>query len=302
MKRKGPADYGAFFLRWTRARDLGPRARLPLNRASAVMTIREQFQAKKRSGLSWQRCSLVARSVLRDSAWNRRTAASGASVLSAVAGVMLPIPDPDKLLAWAESAPYQRLCNFISNFGARGHSPTTISRLVRVAERRRWIEEDRVRVQRKRPVTERERVWSALDRRELKQRTLKDLRALDPTEFEHYVTGLFCAQGYRALATGKPADYGVDVEIRDQAGKLWAVVQCKRYTNRSKVRSDHVMAFAGAFMFSKAERGFLITTGELTGQASKTAKAFPWLTVICAGQLIEYAQGIAAKGVKTGNT
>jgi restriction endonuclease Mrr len=180
---------------------------------------------------------------------------------------MLPIPDPAKLLLWARTVPYDKLTRFISNNGARGHKQETIVKLIRVAEERRWVEEDRVRAvkrkDRSRPIqlTSVDRLWEAAQRREVRRLSLESLRALEPARFEEFVAGLFTAQGYRTATVGRPGDFGVDVEVRTGPGDLWAVVQCKRYAQNSSVTTAQVLEFAGAYMRSKAEKGFIFTTG-----------------------------------------
>lgn len=213
---------------------------------------------------------------------------------------ILPIQDAKRLLEWAEEAPYERLARFVSNSGASGHNRNTIDQLVRIVERRRWTEEDRVRSQLATEgntwiaLTHQQRVWKRADLREERKRTLLELRALEPGAFESFIADLFRRQGYNASAVGGPADFGVDVEVRRADGSLWAVAQCKRYAQHCRVTAAHVMAFCGAFMLSKAECGFIFTTGELTRHAKKAAGQFNWLTVHSGGRLVEYAESVSA--------
>jgi restriction endonuclease Mrr len=212
---------------------------------------------------------------------------------------MLPIPDPHRLLRFAWSAPWDKLSRFVTNEGARGHTAETISEFVRIVERRRWQEWDRVHAQRaiqqNRPMqSQRERIQAAIEKRYQRSRTLEELRQIDPYDFERLVASLFDAQGYDARAVGGTADDGIDVVIRDQAGDMWGVAQCKRYVGH-KVSATHIRDFGGAFVLSKAQHGFYFTTSELTRHAKKTARGFPWLTVINGPQLVTYVEDIKRK-------
>ncbi len=199
---------------------------------------------------------------------------------------MLPIPDPERLIAWACKVPWSKLSRFIRANGARGHSREIITDLVRVVESRRWAEEERERQQRRLSKSERGA------QRDSQRRTLAELRELSPYEFEQLVAELFCMQGYRAVAVGQPADNGIDVTIRTQSGEKWAVAQCKRYGSRTKVGAMEIRDFGGAYALSGALHGFFFTTGTLTRHARKTAKGFPWLTVYTGDALVTYIEGI----------
>ena len=50
---------------------------------------------------------------------------------------ILPIPDPDRLLEWVNSAPWDDLEEGIRTNIGKGHSPGTVTRLVQLFERRR---------------------------------------------------------------------------------------------------------------------------------------------------------------------
>jgi restriction endonuclease Mrr len=186
---------------------------------------------------------------------------------------------------------------FVRKGRARGHSPETIKKFIRVYELRKWAEEDRVRP---------ESGWghtraasspgqSNLDAPEnpaLAYDSLDELRRLDPYEFERFIADLFDAMGYDATAVGGTADRGIDVEIRRQDGSKWGVAQCKRYDAQNKIRTDQVLEFGGAYMLSGAERGFFLTTGVFTTHAKKTANGYTWLTTFNGAQLVNYIESI----------
>ena len=210
---------------------------------------------------------------------------------------VLPIPDANRLLSWANEAPWHRLQRFIQHEAARGHEQAVIERLIQIVEQRRWIEEAKVHheiAQKKsmRALTQREKAWARSETILNQRRTLDELRRYTPEEFERFVACLFEYQGYKARAVGKTCDSGVDVEVRDQQAHLWAVVQCKRYSAASRVTAAQIRDFAGAYMISGATRGFIFTTGSLTSQAARTAASLKWLTVTRGLELIRYIEAV----------
>ena len=207
--------------------------------------------------------------------------------------VILPIPDPDRLLCWAQTTSWDLLWRFIKESAARGHTTFTVDKLIRIYEKRRAIEEERSRAELaksrgKAALSQRERIWANTENRLQKKQTLRELRQLDPGEFEQFVAMSFIKQGYDANTCGGPNDNGIDVDIRTKSGKRWAIAQCKRYGDKARIGSHHVRDFCGAFVLSKAERGFIFTTGQLTRQARTTALEYPWLTIYSGSSLAEY--------------
>ncbi len=208
---------------------------------------------------------------------------------------MLPIPDPDRLLKWASSAPWSKLLQFVNNRGAAGHSRDTVREFVDILERRRWAEEYRVRremSQSRPPLSRRERIWAESDSRLRRRRSLDELRNLGPYEFERFVADLFNAQDYVAKAVGGTADRGIDVVVCTRDGTKWGVAQCKRYAANTRVTASDIRDFGGAFMLSGAEKGFFFTTGVFTRNARRTARGFPWLTTYNGSQLVDYIEQI----------
>lgn len=208
--------------------------------------------------------------------------------------VMLPIPDAKRLLDWASSAHWDNLEEFVNNEGARGHSFNTICKFIRIFERRRWTEENRIqRESQNSPVlSRREEIWTASDRRLQRRQSLEELRSFDPYKFERFIAELFELQGYIAKATGGTNDGGIDVQIRGQDGILWGVAQCKRYNAHTRISAAEIRDFGGAFMLSGAGRGFFFTTSVLTRNAKRTARGFPWLTTYNGRQLVDYIEKI----------
>jgi len=205
---------------------------------------------------------------------------------------MVPIPCPEKLLEWAKSTTWRRLTRFIDMRGARGHSPETIDRFVKIQERRRWDQENktyRERSNRNRVLTNRERIWNATQRKIEVEKTLSELRAIDPYEFERLVADIFDSQGYRAMAVGGVGDGGIDVKVWDQQGELWAIAQCKRYDATNIISPTQIRDFAGAFLISNAKEGFFFTTSDYSKSARRAAREYPWLSLFNGKQFVNYA-------------
>lgn len=103
-------------------------------------------------------------------------------------------------------------------------------------------------------------------------RTVDDLIALSPVEFEELVADLYTAAGHRARRTGNTGDHGVDVVVDAKNGEKW-VIQCKRW--RGTVGEPIIRDFYGVMQHEKAHRGVVITTGKFSRPALKWAKGKP---------------------------
>jgi restriction system protein len=103
-------------------------------------------------------------------------------------------------------------------------------------------------------------------------KTLSDLRALSPSEFEELVADTYRAFGHRADVVGAQGDHGVDVLVHASNGEEWAV-QCKRW--RGDVGEPVVRDFYGAMQHLQVARGAIITSSRFTQQAIEWAKGKP---------------------------
>jgi hypothetical protein len=103
-------------------------------------------------------------------------------------------------------------------------------------------------------------------------RTLDDLMALSPTEFEKLVATLYKAYGHKAQVLGGTADHGVDIIVLSDNDEKW-VVQCKRY--EGSVGEPVVRDLFGTMGHEGAQRAYLITTGSFTAQAKDWARGKP---------------------------
>ncbi len=103
-------------------------------------------------------------------------------------------------------------------------------------------------------------------------RTLDQLHALSPTEFEEYVAQLFRKKGYKVELRGRSGDKGVDLELR-QAGGRRAIVQCKRY--RRPVGPEVVRELFGTLVHERVSHAFLVTTADISHSARVWAQDKP---------------------------
>lgn len=207
----------------------------------------------------------------------------------------LPIPDSEKLIEWASSTSWKRLCQFIDMSGARGHSADVIDDLVEIANQRRWAKEyETLRAQStdNRVLSRKEEAWERTERKLARVRLLDDLRSMEPYEFEEFVSDIFSTEGKTSRTVGGTSDGGIDVKVWNRDGKLWAVAQCKRYTEGNPVTASEIRDFAGAYLLSQAEKGFFITTSRYTKSARRTARGYPWLTLYSGSEFVRYIQQV----------
>jgi len=156
---------------------------------------------------------------------------------------VLPIPDEDRFFKWAGSCEWRRLDRFVTRGGARGHTESTIYRLIRIFETRRWAEEERIREETL--VEERSRNMQVkkdlkaseqrrINREMQRLRCLEDLRNLTPTDFEVCVADIYKAQGYEAFAVGGG---GSSRPMEKQNGPLLSANDMHRVTTLGLARS-----------------------------------------------------------------
>jgi restriction system protein len=122
------------------------------------------------------------------------------------------------------------------------------------------------------PVVYSERVAS---RGELRRRfgtvkTLAEMLALEPVEFENWVAMLFQLTGYKVRNTQEVADHGIDLLVTDGHVR-YGLVQCKRY--RGTVGEPVVRDLYGTLIHENADFGWLVTTGGISRQARAWALA-----------------------------
>lgn len=103
-------------------------------------------------------------------------------------------------------------------------------------------------------------------------RTLPEMLALGPGEFEAWTALLFRLLGYRVTDTQLVGDHGIDLLVSsDQLRR--GVVQCKRY--RGTVGEPTVRDLYGTMMHENADFAWLVTTGAISRQAREWAEGKP---------------------------
>jgi restriction system protein len=120
--------------------------------------------------------------------------------------------------------------------------------------------------------SERQANRSALRRRFGIVRTLAEMLALGPGEFEAWTGMLFQLLGYRVLDTQLTADHGIDLVVSNAQVRR-GLVQCKRY--RGTVGEHTVRDLYGTMMHENAGFAWLVTTGAISRQAREWAEGKP---------------------------
>jgi len=121
-------------------------------------------------------------------------------------------------------------------------------------------------------LTERATSRDNLRQRFGKVRTIAQMLALEPSEFETWSGMLFELIGYRVKNTQDVADHGIDLEVANNRVRH-GLVQCKRY--RGTVGEPTVRDLYGAMMHEAADYGWLVTTGGVSRQAHDWAAGKP---------------------------
>ena len=103
-------------------------------------------------------------------------------------------------------------------------------------------------------------------------RTLEELLALSPEQFEMLVAELFESYGHQTQIAGGTSDHGVDVIVQSAQGEKW-VVQCKRYAG--SVGEPVIRDLFGTLQHEEAQCAYLVTTGGFTTQAQAWAEGKP---------------------------
>jgi hypothetical protein len=103
-------------------------------------------------------------------------------------------------------------------------------------------------------------------------KSLEDMRALSPSDFENLVADTYREQGHHVDVVGSRGDHGIDLVVHTRNGETW-LVQCKKY--RGKVGEPVVRDFYGALRASEATAGAIVTSGQITDSARLWAEGKP---------------------------
>lgn len=105
---------------------------------------------------------------------------------------------------------------------------------------------------------------AGLGRRFRQIRTLAELLALEPSEFEVWAGTLFRLLGYQVRNTKESGDHGIDLVVSSPQIRA-GLVQCKRY--RGTVGEPTIRDLYGTLMHENADFAWLVTTGAISRQA-----------------------------------
>lgn len=103
-------------------------------------------------------------------------------------------------------------------------------------------------------------------------RTVKQLLALTPDEFEQVVERLYRSMGHKVTHVGKQGDHGVDLIVYQKNGEKW-VVQCKQW--KGPVGEPVVRDVYGAMHHEEAQGAAVVTTGSFSSKAIEWAQGKP---------------------------
>ena len=121
-------------------------------------------------------------------------------------------------------------------------------------------------------LSQRDAKKTALRRRFGRVRTLAQMLALDPAEFEVWIGMLFELNGFRVRNTQYSGDHGVDIEVSKPPIKT-GLVQCKRY--RGTVGEPAVRELYGTLIHERGDRAWLATTGAISRHAREWVAGKP---------------------------
>ncbi len=112
---------------------------------------------------------------------------------------------------------------------------------------------------------------------------------LSPQDFERFVGSWFAAQGYSIEQTPLTADRGVDVRISRDNER--AIVQCK-HSPGGRVGRPVLQGLFGQMVAERADRAYVVTSGEFTSGAIEWARGKP-ISLIDGRELSETAGQVA---------
>jgi restriction system protein len=124
--------------------------------------------------------------------------------------------------------------------------------------------------------------WRLLD----SNQSLDKIRSLSWREFERLVAAAFSEKGWSPELVGQHGpDGGTDLFLRK--GKQRAIVQCKqRRFPGAYVEARDVREFAGVLTAGKLMKGFFVTSGVFTPEATEFSAKIPQLELIDGADLL----------------
>ena len=101
-----------------------------------------------------------------------------------------------------------------------------------------------------------------------------DFYHLDPLVFEELIGNVLKIIGFDIDLTPKVGDHGIDIVLKNPSGSIF-IVQCKRYQKEQQITPKELREFLGSIVFSKANKGFFITTSSFTERCRKFCQEQP---------------------------
>ena len=139
-------------------------------------------------------------------------------------------------------------------------------------------------------------IWRLARRRfYASKKTLEQLRALKPYQFEEFIADLFRRRGYSTKTVGRSHDGGIDVLAYKEGKQNY--IQCKKFITRT-VRVGDTRDFYGAIVDKlKGGRGFFVTTNYFTQEAIDFCKGKP-IVLIDGKELVDKIREMERFGKK----
>lgn len=100
-----------------------------------------------------------------------------------------------------------------------------------------------------------------------------DFNEISPNNFEKAIEELFTFMGYSVTRVGGSGDGGVDLRGRNSSTGEKVIIQCKRY--KGNVGIGTIRDFYGAFIHSKSDKGFVVTTSTFTKESRNWVRDKP---------------------------
>lgn len=104
-----------------------------------------------------------------------------------------------------------------------------------------------------------------------------DVHTITPEQFELLIADLLNKMGFRVEHTGKTGDGGIDIKAELSTPLVGGrfIIQCKRYSEDTKVDVKDIRDLFGVIHSEMAGRGILITTSSFTSKAIDFANGKP---------------------------
>lgn len=111
-------------------------------------------------------------------------------------------------------------------------------------------------------------VYRVYKKKKIRESGIEDIDKMDGFQFERYLSELFHRHGYKVKVTPKSSDFGVDLLLKKDKGKI--AVQAKRYKNKVGIKA--VQEVKAGMDFYEADKAWVVTNSYFTSSAKNLAK------------------------------